>query len=159
MEQIVFIGIGEYQIGVAPIVIATLGLGSCIGIAILDPISRIGGLAHIMLPDSSTVSDKSVRSKFADTAVVDMVNDMIRLGAKRERMVAKIAGGAHMFGLENDVLKVGQRNIIATKEILNRLRIPISSEEVGGSVGRTVHFYTENGKFQIKSVNSLVHFI
>jgi len=159
MEQIISIGIGEYQTGISPIVISTLGLGSCVGIAIIDPITKVGGLAHIMLPDSNAVRDNSARGKFADTAIVDMVNDMIKLGARKERMVAKLAGGAHMFGLENDVLKVGQRNIFASREILKKLNIPISSEEVGGSVGRTVHFYTETGMYQIKSVNSLVHFI
>lgn len=97
MSQMIKVGMADLNICKSPNAITTLGLGSCIGIAIYDPVTKIGGLAHIMLPDSTKIRNNSNIAKFADTGIVELVNRMVRAGAGRTRMVAKIAGGAKMF--------------------------------------------------------------
>lgn len=156
MINIVEVGIGELYAAMSPVILTSLGLGSCVGIIIYDPTTRIGGLAHIMLPDSKQVLNNVQRGKFADTATEDLVEAMIKMGAKKKMMRAKLAGGAHMFGSESDFLKIGQRNINASREALKRLEIPICAEEVGGSMGRTISLNTETGILTIKSVNKLI---
>ena len=94
MSQMIKVGMADLNICKSPNAITTLGLGSCIGIAIYDPVTKIGGLAHIMLPDSTKIRNNSNIAKFADTGIVELVNRMVRAGAGRTRMVAKIAGGA-----------------------------------------------------------------
>jgi len=156
MSNIIIVGIGELNVAVSPVILSSLGLGSCVGIALYDRSRKIGGLAHIMLPDSSQVPDKTNRGKFADTAAEDLVMEMIKIGARREMIVAKLAGGAHMFGIESDVMKIGQRNIAASREALKKLGIPIIAEEVGGSVGRTIELNTETGILKIKTANKII---
>lgn len=156
MNNIVVVGIGELNVAVSPVKLSSLGLGSCVGIVLYDSLKKIGGLAHIMLPDSSQVSNNLNRGKFANTAAEDLVIEMIRIGARKEMMVAKLAGGAHMFGIESDVMKIGQRNIAASREALKKLGIPIVAEEVGGSVGRTIELNTETGILRIKTANKII---
>lgn len=156
MNNIVVVGIGELNVAVSPVKLSSLGLGSCVGIVLYDSLKKIGGLAHIMLPDSSQVSNNLNRGKFANTAAEDLVIEMIRIGARKEMMVAKLAGGAHMFGIESDVMKIGQRNIAASREALKKLGIPIVAEEVGGSVGRTIELSTETGILRIKTANKII---
>lgn len=98
MSEIIKVGMADLKTCVSPNGITTLGLGSCVGIAIRDPVNKIGGLAHVMLPDSNAIKSSQMNiAKFADTGIAELVKQMERLGAKRERMVAKIAGGANMF--------------------------------------------------------------
>lgn len=145
------VGIGEKQIACSPIKLQALGLGSCIGLSLYDPVTRIGGLAHIMLPNSNS-NKTDLRGKYADTATNDLLAEMLKQNARKETIVAKIVGGASMFGLQNDVLRIGEKNIHATKSALKELGIPIVSEDVGGTVGRTVILHTENGNVEVKSV-------
>ena len=134
--------------------VTTLGLGSCVGIAIRDPATGIGGLAHIMLPDSTEIKNNTNRPKFADTGIEDMVTELVRMGANRSRLVAKIAGGAQMFafGSKSDMIRVGERNAMASKKKLAELRIPLLAEDTGDTYGRTVIFYPKTGDFVIKAV-------
>ena len=139
---------------VSPDRITTLGLGSCVGIALRDPVTKIGGLAHIMLPDSTTIRNNSNIPKFADTGIEELVKQGTRKGANRSRLVAKIAGGAQMFGFNSnsEMVRVGERNVQATKKKLAELRIPILAEDTGKNFGRTVIFYPETGDFVIRAV-------
>ena len=139
---------------VSPDRITTLGLGSCVGIALRDPVTKIGGLAHIMLPDSTTIRNNSNIPKFADTGIEELVKQVTRKGANRSRLVAKIAGGAQMFGFNSnsEMVRVGERNVQATKKKLAELRIPILAEDTGKNFGRTVIFYPETGDFVIRAV-------
>lgn len=134
--------------------VTTLGLGSCVGIAIRDPMTGIGGLAHIMLPDSKEIRNNTNRPKFADTGIEDLVNEIVHSGGSRNRLVAKIAGGAQMFafGGKNDAICVGERNVLATKRKLNAMKIPILAEDTGKTYGRTVVFFPKTGDFHIRSV-------
>lgn len=154
MGEIIKVGMADLKICVAPDCLTTLGLGSCIGIAIVDPVTRIGGLAHVMLPDSTAIRENSNIAKFADTGIEELVRQLVAKGAVKSRMVAKIAGGAQMFSFNNnsDLLRVGERNAEASKKKLTELGIPILASDTGDSYGRTVIFYPENGEFVIKSV-------
>lgn len=148
------VGMADLNVCVSPDRITTLGLGSCVGIALRDPVTKIGGLAHIMLPDSSTIRNNSNIPKFADTGIEELVKQVTRRGANRSRLVAKIAGGAQMFGFNSnsEMVRVGERNVQATKKKLAELRIPILAEDTGKNFGRTVIFYPETGDFVIRAV-------
>ena len=154
MGVVIKVGMADLKTGKDPDVLTTLGLGSCIGIALWDPTTRIGGLAHVMLPDSTKIRNNSNIAKFADTGIAELVRQMERLGAMRSRMVAKIAGGATMFNFQGSgtLGQVGERNVEATKVKLRELRIPILSEDTGANFGRTVIFYPESGDFIIRAV-------
>ena len=154
MGREIKVGMADLNICVSPDSIITLGLGSCVGIAIRDPITKIGGLAHIMLPDSTTIRNNSNLPKFADTGIEELVKQIVRRGADRGRLVAKIAGGAQMFGFQSnsEMVRVGERNVEATKRKLGQLRIPILAEDTGKNFGRTVIFYPETGDFVIRAV-------
>ena len=152
--NMIVVGMADLNVCRSPGVLTTLGLGSCVGIALIDPMSKIAGLAHIMLPDSKAIHNNSNKAKFADTAVIKLVEDMERLGAKRRNMKAKIAGGAQMFAFNatNENLRVGDRNVEATKKALMQIGIPIIAQETGSSFGRTVELYSEDGRFLIKAI-------
>lgn len=137
-----------------PGVLTTLGLGSCVGIALYDPLTKIGGLAHIMLPDSTQIKNNSNIAKFADTATVKLIEEMIQIGAKKDRIVAKLAGGAQMFSFNqsSDLMRVGVRNVTASQNILNSLGIPILASDTGENYGRTIELYTEDGRLVIKTI-------
>ena len=148
------VGMADLNVCVSAVRITTLGLGSCVGIALRDPVTKIGGLAHIMLPDSTTIRNNSNIPKFADTGIEELVKQVTRKGANRSRLVAKIAGGAQMFGFNSnsEMVRVGERNVQATKKKLAELRIPILAEDTGKNFGRTVIFYPETGDFVIRAV-------
>ena len=155
MGEIIKVGMADLKPCMAPDGVITLGLGSCVGIAIRDPGTLIGGLAHIMLPDSTAIHNSAANvAKFADTGIVELVKQMEAMGAKRSRMVAKIAGGATMFQFssQNSMMQIGARNVEATKQVLAKLGIPILAEDTGLNYGRTVTFYPENGEFHIRAV-------
>lgn len=155
MSEIIKVGMADWKICSGQDGVTTLGLGSCVGIAIRDPGSGIGGLAHIMLPDSNEIRNNSNRPKFADTGIADMVDAMVKEGANRNRLVAKIAGGAQMFAFgsaKSDMIRVGERNVLASKKTLSEMKIPLLAEDTGETYGRTVIFYPENGNFIIRAV-------
>ena len=155
MSEIIKVGMADLKTCVSPDGVTTLGLGSCVGIAIRDPMTKIGGLAHIMLPNSREIKNAQQNvAKFADTGIEELVTQMEKLGAKRNRMVAKIAGGATMFNFQgtSTIGQVGERNVEATKAKLQELKIPILAEDTGANYGRTVIFFPESGEFHIRAV-------
>lgn len=154
MSEVIKVGMADLKVCIAPDGITTLGLGSCVGIALRDPSTKVGGLAHIMLPDSTAIRNNANIPKFADTGIDELVKQVVASGASRTRLVAKIAGGAQMFAFQNksDMVRVGERNVEAVKKKLGELKIPILAEDTGLNYGRTVVFYPENGDFIIRSV-------
>ncbi len=154
MSELIKVGMADLKVCLSPNSITTLGLGSCVGIAIRDTANKVGGLAHVMLPDSTAIRQNSNIYKFADTGIVELVRLMELEGAKRSRMVAKIAGGAQMFAFQNksDLVRVGERNVEASKAMLKKLGIPILAEDTGANFGRTVIFYPETGDYVIRAV-------
>lgn len=155
MSEIIKVGMADWKTCSGDNGVTTLGLGSCVGVAIRDPQSGIGGLAHVMLPDSKETSNNQNRAKFADTGITDMVSELVKKGANMSRMVAKIAGGAQMFAFsstKSDLVRVGDRNVAACKAKLKELKIPILAEDTGENYGRTVVFYPADGRYIIRAV-------
>lgn len=162
MGDLIKVGMADLNICVAPDGLTTLGLGSCVGVAIRDPITKVGGLAHVMLPDSGAIKNSQQNiAKFADTALDELVRQMEAKGAVRSRMVAKMAGGATMFAFKSksDMLMVGERNANACRDKLKELGIRLLGEDTGENYGRTVIFYPETGEFHIKAVGKDVKII
>ena len=154
MGQMIKVGMADLKMCKAPDAVTTLGLGSCVGVAIRDPITKVGGLAHIMLPDSKSFQNNGNIPKFADTGTKELVRQIVAAGGGRTRLVAKIAGGAQMFAFQgnNDMTTVGDRNVAAVKKVLAELKIPILASDTGLNFGRTVEFYPETGDYIIKAV-------
>jgi chemotaxis protein CheD len=138
----------------APGTIITSGLGSCIGVTLFDPVARVGGMCHVMLPESAQARATENRAKFADTAIPDMVVALERMGARRERLEIKVAGGAQMFsfGKGNDRFAIGRRNAEAVRAALKQAGVRIHGEDTGGNHGRTMVFDVGTGKVQIRTI-------
>jgi len=145
----------EYKAAVSPAILVCLGLGSCVGVVLYDEVKKIGGIAHVMLPDSQLSKKKDFNpGKFADTAIVALIEKMVKLGANSNRLVSKIAGGAQMFQTksDNDIMKIGRRNVEAVKKQLSLLNIKTLAEDTEGFYGRTIEFSCETGKLTVKSI-------
>ena len=153
MSNEIRVGISDYKISKDPDKLITLGLGSCVGIAIYDKSTQIGGLSHIMLPDSTLFTKNIKIEKFADLAIPHMINE---INSRTTRyMVAKIAGGASMFNFTDDSLvgNIGLRNVLAVETILGQLGIPILGSETGGKSGRTMIVNLDDFLVNIRTVN------
>ncbi len=154
MGKFIVVGMADVKVCISPEGITTLGLGSCVGIALRDPVTKVGGLAHIMLPDSRLSSNNTNIYKFADTGIAELVKQMKAKGAVPSRIVAKIAGGAQMFSFHNksEMTRIGEKNVLAVKRKLAEMGIRIIAEDTGLNYGRTVVFFPETGDFIIKAV-------
>lgn len=148
----IIVGMADLKVARASDTLTTLGLGSCVGICLFDQLRQICGMAHIMLPDSGGAAEN--RMKFADTGIVDLLTLMIRTGASKASVFAKLAGGARMFGTAgtNSILNIGDRNIDASIRILGQLGIPIKAQDVGGRHGRTIVISALTGQVMIKTI-------
>ena len=144
------VGVAQVKIAKEPVILRTI-LGSCVGICIYDRIKKVGGLAHILLPNDT--SNGATIEKFADTAIPFLVQQLLKEGAKKEFMSAKIAGGASMFKFEAYVTlgQIGERNIEETKKMLDKLKIPLVDEDTGGFAGRVIDFYLDDGHLKVKA--------
>lgn len=154
MGVTVKVGMADLKTAKAPDSLTTLGLGSCIGLTLYDPVAKIGGLVHYMLPDSTKLKNNTNIAKFGDTGIKELYNQVVALGANPRRLVAKIAGGAKMFevsGLSN-VGNVGERNAEEAILMLKELKVPLVAQDTGLNYGRTVVLNCENGDYLIKSV-------
>jgi chemotaxis protein CheD len=118
-------------------VLVSLGLGSCIGLALIDRRMGIAGLAHIVLPQSQGQLNDN-RRKFADLAVPELLAELEDEGARKVRLEAVLVGGASMFAVSASSLEVGQRNEAAVRDLLKQLRIPVTATATGGTRGRTI---------------------
>jgi len=155
MADLIRVGMADYKVGSAPSTIISYGLGSCIGISLYDPQTKVGGLLHIMLPDSTQARPTDNPAKFADTGLPLMLKHVLALGAVKTRLVAKIAGGAQMFAFQNatDIMRVGSRNAEAAKKILKAQGIKIIGEDTGGTYGRTVSIDLNTGVYKVKTID------
>ena len=156
MSENVRVGMADYKICHSPQKISTLGLGSCLGVVLYDESTKICGMAHVMLPDSSRIpTQQHNRFKFMDTCLKDMYDELtIKNQIPAVRLKAKIAGGAKMFAHRstNSMLNVGQQNVDKAKEMLSAWKIPIKAEDTGEDYGRTITFNPENSELHIKMV-------
>ena len=148
------VGIADAKIVQPPNDIATIGLGSCVGILLYDTEKKTTALIHIMLPDSSTFREITNPYKFADLAIPLVLKELEEMGTRKRHLIAKIAGGAAMFKFSEQSINsdIGERNIIAVKKALANENIKIVAEDVGGSKGRSMFAYSDTGKVMIKVV-------
>jgi len=154
MENVIKVGMAELNVVSCPNALTTLGLGSCIGLCLYDSVAKIAGMIHIMLPYSTNGVGECNPAKYADTGIPLLINWMERKGAVKNRLTAKMAGGAQMFAFNsnNDIIQIGKKNIIATKEYLEKMNIRIVAEDTGGNCGRTIEFYSNDGSLLIKTI-------
>jgi len=150
----IHVGIGEYRVVACPGRLVTLGLGSCVGIGMWDPVAKIGGLLHIMLPNSKEFTKLNKVEKYADLGIPMMYQEMLGLGASRYRLTAKLVGGAQMFsGLDkNQLFNIGERNVKSSRLLLKDLNIAITGEDVGGNRGRTMYLDVYSGQVLIRTL-------
>ncbi|ODA42501.1 Chemotaxis protein CheD [Desulfosporosinus sp. BG] len=147
------VGMADFKTARSPDILLTAGLGSCIGICIHDPHLKVGGMAHIMLPSASG-SLGGNPAKYADTALVLLLQEIASMGAVSSRLRAKMAGGAQMFSFPGKppVLKIGERNAEAVEQELKKNGIPLLIADIGGSFGRTIHFDVGTGELRIRTI-------
>jgi len=155
MDKIIKVGMADLDVIAETGVLTTLGLGSCVGIALYDKTTKTAGLAHIMLPSSKLIKNNHNKAKFADTAIEHLLRLMLNMNAQKRWITAKIAGGAQMFSFKdkaNELLNIGERNVMATIEALKQHDIPIIAQDTGGNYGRTIELYAENGLLVVKTI-------
>lgn len=156
MEYIlIHVGIGQVRVARCPARLVCVGLGSCVALALWDSSTRIGGMVHIMLPDSRIGNRRNglLPGKYADTAAKAIIEEMKMHGANQYVAVAKIAGGANMFkNVSPDMKDIGRGNVEAVKKSLTDLHIKLVGEDTGGNLGRTVELNTENGDLIIRTI-------
>ncbi len=147
--------VADFAVGKGPVVISTIGLGSCVAIAIYDKQARIGGMAHVLLPSEGLSRDKDNRAKFPGTAVPLLIEEMRKLGA-RGPFTAKIAGGSSMFGalIPSGGINMGERNVLSSRQALAQAGIPLAGQDVGGDYGRSVYFHLDDGHVLVRSLKS-----
>lgn len=148
---LVEVAVGELAVATHPERLMTPALGSCVGVAIWDPVRRLGGLAHVMLPAPSRTTPDPESSRFATWAVPELVRLLVKAGSKRRSLCAKIAGGAAMFRSDSETVPVGVRNVAEVRRQLELEGIPLSAEDTGGSHARTVVLHLDSGVLLVRS--------
>src|SRR5690606_9787881 len=134
-DNLVKVGMADLNVIKETGCLKTTGLGSCVGITLYDPKSKVAGMAHIMLPSSEIAKEGMLnRAKYADTAIPELISRMLAIGASASRLEAKVAGGAQMFVFagSQDSMRIGPRNVESCVLILKHLGIPIRGEDTGG---------------------------
>jgi chemotaxis protein CheD len=160
--EIIKVRMADFKVSQENVILKTMGLGSCVGIALYDPTTKIGGLAHIMLPDSNRYHnsiEKTNLAKFADSSIEKMLEKMKELGANLSRILAKIAGGAHMLRNETTFFRIGDENVGAVRKKLKEKHIQIVSEDTGADYGRTVELDLNTGAYSIRTAGRDVKII
>ncbi len=160
MSDVESVSVAEIKVSNDSGILASYGLGSCVAVAMYDRLKKVGGLAHIMLPESRGAVSEETPGKFADIAVSRLVEELVRLGARRTGLRCKIAGGSQMFDIPGDNQRaaksphthIGTRNVERVRRELERLRIPLVGEDTGGNYGRSVKFDTSTGEVEVKSI-------
>lgn len=154
LESMIVVNMGDYKTARGEQSLMTKDLGSCVGVAVRDPQTGVGGLLHVMMPrhsEARAAESTFVAAKYADTGLDEMIKTLVLQGAGRSHLVAKIAGAAHM--IRNATIPesedISSRNLNAVKEKLEELKIPLLAADVGENFPRTVVFVPGNGTFRI----------
>lgn len=154
LNDTIIVGMADLNVTKDSGKLTTLGLGSCLGIVLYDNVTKVGGMAHVMLPDSTQIRNNANNAKFVDTGTITLIEKMRAAGARTTNLKAKIAGGAQMFAVtgNNENMKIGDRNIEACLKLLGNLNIPIIGRDVGLNYGRTITLHTDDGRLEIKTI-------
>lgn len=133
-------------------VLVTYSLGSCIGLVLYDPEACVGGMLHAMLPLSKMEKDKAAAkpAMFTDTGAVKLLTEMLRLGARKDRLIARLAGAASLLD-DKKLFRIGERNYAVARKVLWKNDILIQAEECGGNKSRTLSLYMDTGRVTIRS--------
>jgi len=148
------VGIAELEVARAPARLQAVALGSCVAVILYDPVARVGGLAHVLLPDPRIGRPRPDQpARAAPTAVAALLDELLALGAERSRVTARLVGGARMFATLQPAgtLQMGERNVSAARDALGRHRLALVGEAVGGSFGRSVAFDLATGRVTVTS--------
>jgi chemotaxis protein CheD len=158
-QREIIVKVADLQVGGAGDQLVTIGLGSCIAIVLHDPAARVGGLAHVLLPSPALSRPDGNPAKSPHTAVPRLLELMAERGASRRRMTARLVGGASMFaGLAPPgTIQMGERNVVASRQVLNTHAIPLVGESVGGTFGRSIRLDVSAGTLEVRSVAHGVH--
>ncbi|HEX5819772.1 MAG TPA: chemotaxis protein CheD [Gemmatimonadales bacterium] len=146
--------VADLAVGQGDDELVTVGLGSCVAIMLHDPERGIGGLAHVLLPSRALTRHVDRPAKFPHVAVPALLEQMVTLGASQRRIVARLAGGASMFAnlAAPGTIQMGERNLVATRQVLSAHHIPLVGEAVGGDFGRTVRMRCATGRVEVSTV-------
>ncbi len=153
-SEILKVNIADMKVGRGDTVITTTSLGSCIAVIIYDPVRKIGGLAHIMHSNSPKGKKVFNPAKYVDTAINEMLREILKKGGVQDRLKAYIIGGACMFPtLETDPeTSIGKNNVEKARKILRKESIRLVGRDTGGDYGRSVEFVVSTGEVLVKSV-------
>jgi chemotaxis protein CheD len=155
MEK-VRVGIADYRLAEEPEALVAYGLGSCLAVAIYDPRSRRGGLAHALLPEPLPMVGAAQSASYVDTAINEMVTEIEKRGSNRADLIAKLVGASQMFETIGSTIEaIGVRNLRKAGEVLDQLGIPVAAEETGGNQGRSLEFNLTNGEVQVYKVRQV----
>jgi chemotaxis protein CheD len=147
---------GELAVSKVPgDVLISIGLGSCIGLALVDRARSLAGLAHVMLPESTASPDPAGRHKFADLAVPALVDQVVGLGTSATRLEAVLVGGARMFAFGGSSLDIGARNEEATLAELKKRGIKVIAKATSGTKGRTIRVHVDGGRILCKEAGGV----
>jgi chemotaxis protein CheD len=155
----IIVRVADLRVGTGQDVLVTVGLGSCVAILLYDPVARVGGLAHILLPSQALSRTDHNAAKFPQTAIPALVDLMAREGASPRRLTGRLAGGASMFATlaAPGTIQMGERNVVACRQVLHAQGIPLVGESVGGDYGRTVKLRVSDGQAEVFTVAHGVH--
>ena len=150
----VVVRVADLRTGVADDTLLTVGLGSCVAILLYDAEARVGGLAHILLPSPALSRVDGNPAKFPQSAIPRLIELMVAAGAKSQRITARLAGGASMFSAlaPPGTIQMGERNLVAVRQVLNSHGVPLIGEAVGGDFGRTVRLRVCDGRVEVTTV-------
>lgn len=151
MDRLI-VGIADGKVATGNQVLVSYALGSCVGICLYDSREHIAGMAHIILPGREYASNRDNVYKFADEGIRELIRQMAEQGAVAARLVAKIAGGARMFGPAVGTPDIGAKNVEAVTCCLRQEGIRLAGQDTGKNYGRTISFFAENGRLQISTV-------
>jgi chemotaxis protein CheD len=152
--RVVIVRVADLRSGRADDVLVTVGLGSCVAIMLYDAEAKVGGMAHVLLPSPALSRKDSNPAKFPQTAVPRLLELMIADGARPQRITARLAGGASMFSAlaPPGTIQMGERNLVAARQVLNIHGFPLIAEAVGGDFGRTVRMRVCDGRVEVSTV-------
>ncbi|MCU0620185.1 MAG: chemotaxis protein CheD [Gemmatimonadales bacterium] len=150
----IVVKVADLAVASGDAVLVTVGLGSCVAIILHDREARVGGLAHVLLPSKALTRSTDRPAKYPQAAVPVLLERMVALGANPRRIVARLAGGASMFAslAPPGTIQMGERNLVAARQVLHAHALPLVGEAVGGDFGRTVRLHCADGRVDVSTV-------